>query len=113
MMGYGVLRQVRIQPNTCQVEEHIKKVTEICRSFSNVIYEDRKSYRVGWTQESDVSYINESLPMSRSGHLNPSRSKKDEWNYRKPSELDGLPFWGLSYSYYYKELLLIFILLIF
>ena len=27
--------------------------------------------------------------------LNPSKSKKNEWMYRKASELDGLPFWGL------------------
>ncbi len=96
MMGYGVLRQVRVKPNTCQVEERMKRVSTECRAFSNIINEDRKSYKQGWTQESDFSYVNESLPVSRSGHLNPSRSRKDEWNYRKPSELDGLPFWGKS-----------------
>ncbi len=96
MMGYGVLRQVRVKPNTCQVEERMQRVTTECRAFSNIINEDRKSYKQGWTQESDFSYVNESLPVSRSGHLNPSRSLKDEWNYRKPSELDGLPFWGKS-----------------
>lgn len=94
MMGYGVLRQVRVKPNTCQVEDRLTRLTTQCRSFSNVINEDRKSYKVGWSYESEMSYINESLPMSRSGRLNPSKSKKDEWNYRKPSELDGLPFWG-------------------
>lgn len=94
MMGYGVLRQIRVKPSTCEVDPRLKPVTSVCRAFSNLINEDRKSYRIGWTHESDVSYVNESIPMSRSGVPNPSKSKKDEWNYRRPSELDGLPFWG-------------------
>lgn len=52
------------------------------------------SYLPGWIGESENSYVNESLPMSKSGFLNPSKSRKDEWNYRTPSELDGLPFLG-------------------
>lgn len=31
--------------------------------------------------------------------LNPSKSSKDEWSYRRPAELNGLPFWGLLDMY--------------
>lgn len=94
MMGYGVLRQVRVKPNTCKVDDRLEVITSDCRAYSKMINEDRKSYRAGWTSASDISYVNESLPVGKSGILNPSKSKKDEWNYRTPSELDGLPFWG-------------------
>lgn len=93
-MGYGILRQIRVQQNTCQTEVHFQKIINRCRAFSNMINEDRKSYLAGWVGESEHSYVNESLPLSKGGFLNPSRSKKDEWNYRSPSELDGLPFLG-------------------
>lgn len=94
MMGYGVLRQVRIKPNTCEIEHHFEGLIKRCRAFSNIINEDRMSYLVGWRGESEQSYVNESLPLSKKGFLNPSASKKDEWNYRSPKELDGLPFIG-------------------
>ena len=94
MMGYGILRQIRVQPNTCQAELHFQKLINRCRAFSNIINEDRMSYHPGWLGESEHSYVNESLPLSKAGFLNPSKSKKDEWNYRSPSELDGLPFLG-------------------
>lgn len=31
--------------------------------------------------------------------LSPTRSKKTEWMYRRPSELDGLPYWGILDMY--------------
>lgn len=31
--------------------------------------------------------------------LSPTRSRKNEWMYRRPSELDGLPFWGILDMY--------------
>lgn len=94
MMGYGILRQVRVKPNTCITEVQFQKVIDRCRAFSNIINEDQMSYLPGWKGESEHSYVNESLPLSKKGYLNPSKSKKDEWNYRSPTELDGLPFLG-------------------
>ena len=94
MMGYGILRQIRIRPNTCKTEVTFQKLIKRCRAFSNIINEDRMSYQIGWRGESEYAYVNESIPRSKAGFLNPSKSKKDEWNYRAPSELDGLPFLG-------------------
>lgn len=96
MMSYAVLRQVRVNPNTCRVNNALKGIIAECRAFSNIINEDRKSYRPEWTGAQHVSYVNESLPVSvRSGLLNPAKSHKDIWNYRSQSELYGLPFWGI------------------
>lgn len=123
-MGYGVLRQVRIResPDTCTLNERTKKLLPVdrahCREFANMIYEDRKSYGVGWSNAPQLSNRNSTsqhednednadpddetleegiatrLPGEDIVLLNPSKSKKTEWQYRKPSELDGLPFWG-------------------
>lgn len=93
-MGFGILRQVRVKPNTCEVEDRVKSVATKCRSFANMINEDKQSYKPEWSEPSDFSYVNESLPIGKSGILNPSKSSKDEWNYRDSIELDGLPFWG-------------------
>ncbi|RWS14806.1 polycystic kidney disease protein 1-like protein 2-like protein [Dinothrombium tinctorium] len=101
MMGYAVLRQVRVKEETCTINNLMGQVLspEItkCRSYSNVIYEDRKSYGKSWTKLSLTSSegVITKLPGDESITLvNPSRSKKSEWEYRRSSELDGLPFWG-------------------
>lgn len=94
VMGYGILRQIRVKPNTCRPEIYLEKVIDRCRAFSNIIYEDRMSYLQGWQDPSKLSYVNESLPLSKKGFLNPSKSLKDEWNYRNAFELDGISFLG-------------------
>lgn len=94
MMGYGILRQIRVKPNTCKAEVYLKKVIKRCQTFSGIIHEDKMSYRSGWRSASDISYVNESLPLSKAGYLNPSKSLKDEWNYRSAKELDGFSFIG-------------------
>ena len=94
MMGYGILRQIRIKPNTCEPEIYLRHVIDRCRAYSSVIHEDQMSYLPGWQQPSEWSYVNESIPRSKSGLLNPSKSLKDEWNYRTSRELDGFSFLG-------------------
>ena len=53
MMGYPVLRQVRIRPqNNCKVDpgiaSHISSDRLHCRKFSSIIWEDRKNYEPQW-----------------------------------------------------------------
>ena len=153
LMGYGVLRQIRIRenPDTCALSSRARQMLPTdrlrCRQFSNMIYEDRRTdYGEGWQPlsmssstllpngtyetrvanddkllttpypsmttmmtdanadtagggEDDQGPIEEGIMTRLPGDddiilLNPSKSKKTEWQYRKPSELDGLPFWG-------------------
>jgi hypothetical protein len=70
---------------------------------------ERKAQELGTSstqEEEDVKYEKEDdsiddksivtrIPGEDFVILNPSKSKKNEWMYRKTSELDGLPFWGL------------------
>lgn len=75
MMGYGVLRQVRIRErNNCKVVSGIKKSLSSdrevrCRKFSSMIYEDRKSYSKGWNHPNMIHQLNEQqkLPSSSGG----------------------------------------------
>ena len=54
-------------------------------------YEDEESI-------DDVSIVTR-IPGEDFVILNPSKSSKTEWMYRKSSELDGLPFWGVLDMY--------------
>ncbi|RWS31890.1 polycystic kidney disease protein 1-like protein 2-like protein [Leptotrombidium deliense] len=121
MMGYAVLRQVRIKENTCKTakkaaDKLLTPEENKCRSFAKVMNEDRKSYGKSWTKLSSRSFAfneteDESEEQMEDGKVeegvitrlsddesiilvNPAKSKKNEWEYRKSSELDGLPFWG-------------------
>ncbi|XP_023225224.1 uncharacterized protein LOC111626157 [Centruroides sculpturatus] len=76
LMGYGVLRQVRIKPNSCKVEEIMKNVSKTCRGYSRMVDEDKRSYQKGWKKLSEDDGV------------------VDEYHYRSSSELDGLPFFG-------------------
>lgn len=91
MMGYAVLRQVRIKPQTCSVDDRISPITGQCRHFSKIINEDHMHYRPGWQDPSPEPYVNDTKIYK---YLNPSKSLKDEWHYRTQRELEGLPFWG-------------------
>ena len=153
MMGFPVLRQVRIrEQSNCALSPGIMQFLhpdrQHCRKFSTLIHEDRKNYATAWRSPSllsmdrasmdsksmlnasltpdnssslsfpssaptaapadDIKYEDESIddasivtriPGEDFIILNPSKSSKTEWMYRKPSELDGLPFWGVLDMY--------------
>ncbi|XP_054719265.1 polycystic kidney disease 2-like 2 protein [Uloborus diversus] len=80
IMGYGMLRQVRIKERSCNVDRRVKTLTEVCRSHSNIIYEDKQSYEPGWK----VLARNDT---------------NDEYRYRTSKELNGLPFWAIRDVY--------------
>lgn len=137
MMGYPVLRQVRIrEQSNCvlspEIQPFLYSDRQHCRKFSTLIHEDRKNYASAWTSvlsmtgrgpldatlnaslspdktsADDIQYEDESIddpsivtkiPGEDFIILNPSKSKKTEWMYRKAAELDGLPFWGVLDMY--------------
>ncbi|GFQ92473.1 polycystic kidney disease protein 1-like 2, partial [Trichonephila clavata] len=80
IMGYGILRQVRIKERSCNVDKRVKSLTEVCRSHSNIIFEDKKSYEPGWKVEAQ-------------------NDTNDEYRYRTSKELNGLPFWAIRDVY--------------
>uniref|UniRef100_A0A2L2YFJ8 Polycystic kidney disease protein 1-like 2 n=1 Tax=Parasteatoda tepidariorum TaxID=114398 RepID=A0A2L2YFJ8_PARTP len=80
IMGYGVLRQVRIKERSCNVDKRVKSITEVCRSQSSIIHEDKKSYEPGWKVEA-------------------MNDTNDEYRYRRAKELNGLPFWAIRDVY--------------
>lgn len=80
IMGFGSLRQIRARPNSCRVEKLMRHLVDGCRGQSNLLNEDKLSYKPGWRevlmdQPKDKSHV-------------------DEWHHRRAKELNGLPFWG-------------------
>ncbi|UYV63032.1 hypothetical protein LAZ67_2002892 [Cordylochernes scorpioides] len=70
MMGYGVLRQIRVKARKYLFLEYRKM------GYANLLGEDRDSYTPGWQP------------------LNSSLDVRDEYHYRTSKELNGLPFWA-------------------
>ncbi|XP_013386314.1 uncharacterized protein LOC106155845 [Lingula anatina] len=79
MMGYATMRQVRVKPGQCKVEDVITKFIPECNDAYNLLLEDESPYGVGW------------VPFSGSATHNNSAF---EYEYRTSSELDGYPFYG-------------------
>lgn len=47
IMGYGVLRQVRVKPNTCQVDSRVKNITQECAQVRlHECHKNQEKYRV-------------------------------------------------------------------
>lgn len=119
IMGYGMMRQVRIKNETCNVAHKMKRFLSLdqlkCREFANLVYESKSNYIEGWrTPLIQSSLKKNSVALTSIDNieeeiekeiltkikeedivlLHPSKSKKSPWQYRKPSELNGLPFLG-------------------
>ncbi|GBM99940.1 Polycystin-2 [Araneus ventricosus] len=65
---------------SCNVDKRVKSLTEVCRSHSNLIFEDKKSYEPGWKALAQ-------------------NDTNDEYRYRTSKELNGLPFWAIRDVY--------------
>ncbi|KAK8779497.1 hypothetical protein V5799_019173 [Amblyomma americanum] len=84
IMGFAALRQIRARPNSCRVEKLMRNLVDECRGQSNLLNEDKLSYRPGWRE-----VVVDDNPKDRSGGR-----VVDEWHHRRAKELNGLPFWG-------------------
>ena len=77
MMGFAIVRQVRIKKNTCKVPSTIQKITMECSNKANLINEDTADYCNAWEENTELT---KDLPTC----LMP------EFKYSTAEELDGL-----------------------
>ena len=77
MMGYGIVRQVRIKKNTCKVAPAIQNLTMECANKANVVDEDTADYCNAWEENTELT---EELPSC----------KMPEFRYSSAEKLDGL-----------------------
>ena len=54
-MGYAVIRQVRIRPNTCRVHPSFRSMTRVCAMQTNLINEDDRDYCDGWVEMNNLT----------------------------------------------------------
>ena len=79
IMGYAVLRQIRVKPNSCRVKPLFHKVTKECANYASLTLEDTGHYCDGWGEYTNLT--NE-LPSC----------VKPEFKYTTAAELNSLPY---------------------
>lgn len=76
MMGYAILRQVRIRRNTCRVAPEVANLTRECAQQSNLVNEDTDDYCNAWEESTELTNDLPSCQLS-------------EFKYSTAEELDG------------------------
>ncbi|KAF6032999.1 hypothetical protein EB796_008701 [Bugula neritina] len=76
IMGYAVIRQLRIPPNTCGVAQQLTGIISKCLNKYSTLEDERRDFGPGWRKKG-VDSVN-----------------FEEFIYRTAKELDGLPFPG-------------------
>lgn len=79
IMGYAVLRQIRVKPNTCRVDHRVHQITQECAQATSFIYEDDADYCSVWEE---MTALTENLPSCA----------RTEFKYTSAEELQGLPY---------------------
>ena len=75
IMGYGILRQVRVKPNSCRVDSRVRSVTQECAQASALINEDSRDYCDAWEE---MNNLTKNLPSCF----------RPEFKYTKAEDLD-------------------------
>ena len=55
VMGYGVLRQIRVRPNSCRVHKSVQNLTQECAQGSIFIHEDDTNYCNAWEEKTELT----------------------------------------------------------
>ena len=55
IMGYAVIRQIRVRPNTCRVHPSFRKMTRVCALQSAIVNEDSRDFCDGWVEMNDLT----------------------------------------------------------
>ena len=55
MMGFAMLRQVRIKRNTCRVAPEVQNLTRECAQYTNLVNEDNENYCDAWEEKTDLT----------------------------------------------------------
>ena len=79
IMGYAVIRQIRVKPNTCRVDRRVHNITQECAQASNQKNEDTKDYCNAWEEQTALT---ENLPSC----------VKTEFKYTTAKELQGIAY---------------------
>ena len=79
IMGYPVMRQVRVIPNSCRVDYRVHSITQECAQATAFINEDSGDYCNAWEEQTPLT---ENLPSCL----------KKEFKYTTAGELDSLPY---------------------
>ncbi|XP_068233382.1 polycystin-1-like [Palaemon carinicauda] len=81
VMGYAIIRQIRIKEDTCRVPHAVRYLETHCSGFSGVVHEDNEDYCKGWVR--------------------PTNETKDtpdcnipEFKYESAEKLESSPIWG-------------------
>eukprot|EP00094_Tigriopus_californicus_P011733 TCALIF_11336-PA protein Name:"Similar to lov-1 Location of vulva defective 1 (Caenorhabditis elegans)" AED:0.02 eAED:0.02 QI:96/0.94/0.83/1/0.71/0.80/36/119/3138 len=79
IMGYGILRQVRVVPNSCRVDKRIFNITQECAQASAFIDEDHKDYCNAWAESTALT-------------MNLPSCQNEAFKYVDAETLDSLPY---------------------
>ncbi|XP_064105654.1 uncharacterized protein LOC135215142 [Macrobrachium nipponense] len=81
VMGYAIIRQIRIKENSCRVSDSLQNINTACSSYASLVHEDSTSYCKGWV-----------LP------TNATKDTPDcnipEFKYESAAKLEAMPIWG-------------------
>ncbi|OON13657.1 PLAT/LH2 domain protein, partial [Opisthorchis viverrini] len=79
IIGYGLMRQLRVRPHSCNVYKMVTPVIKYCYATYDMFRQDEQAYGVGWIPFQGDDYRNNSML---------------EFQYSTASELDGVPYMG-------------------
>jgi polycystin 1L2 len=88
IIGYSLVRQLRVKSNSCSVHERFKKLIHFCTNDYSATLEDQKIYSVSWNE-----YDSSVEPTPRLARV------FSAFNYRNASDLNGYPFDGEYNTY--------------
>jgi polycystin 1L2 len=83
MVGYAVLRQLRVKKDSCSVPNNLKNFTSFCNSDLNFLNQEKQNYGLNWMEYNES--VLEEVGMSRI---------HNSFVYRNSDTLQGLPYWG-------------------
>ena len=81
VMGYGVLRQIRVRPNSCRVHEAVLNLTQECAEGSIFVNEDDTDYCNAWEEKTKLT---EFLPSCL----------RREFKFTSAKDLDSMAYTG-------------------
>ena len=82
IIGYGILRQIRVKKNSCKVHPAVYDMTQECAQASAIINEDHNNYCDGWGER---NVLTENLPSCL----------RSEFKYSTATQLNSLPYSAL------------------
>ncbi len=55
IMGYAIVRQIRVVPNTCHVHPSFHRMSRVCAQSSSIINEDSRDFCDGWDEQTELT----------------------------------------------------------